>query len=87
MSSNSVADGSSLASQTLIHATAQTTLYINSNWNGPTWSGAVCGIYTATSTATNYFCGSAMTGESGTEDGTIVPTDINAMLICQEIYQ
>ena len=87
ITSNSVADGSSLASQTLIHATGQTTLYINTNWNGPTWTGAVCGIYTATSTETNYFCGSAMTGESGGENGVIVPTDINAMLICQEIYQ
>ncbi len=83
----SPSDGSGIASETLIHSTGQNTRYVSTNHNGPVWTGAVCGIYTATATGTNYFCGSAMTGESGSEDGYIIPTDINAMLICQEIFQ
>ena len=83
----SPSDGTGIASETLIHSTGVNTLYINANYNGPILTGAVCGIYTATATETNYFCGSTMTGESGTESGNIKATDSNAMLICQEIFQ
>ena len=82
----SPSDGTGIASETLVHST-MATQYINISHNGPYHTGAICGIYTATATETNHFCGSFMTGQIDDEQGLLKADDYNAMLICQEIFQ